>query len=87
MKPNWCRLRARINPLPEERDEDIDTLGGLVVSLVGRVPDRGEIVMHPMGIEFEVINIAGTGHYPMIERPQEFSDLLKKSLGLIVQDI
>ncbi|HEY1631138.1 MAG TPA: hemolysin family protein [Rhizomicrobium sp.] len=36
-------------------DEDIDTLGGLVVSLTGRVPQRGEIVRHPSGAEFEVI--------------------------------
>jgi len=42
--------------LPAERDEDIDTIGGLVVSLVGRVPDRGEVVCHPDGFEFEVID-------------------------------
>ena len=39
----------------DETEEDIDTLGGLVVSLVGRVPQRGEIVAHPSGIEFEVL--------------------------------
>jgi CBS domain containing-hemolysin-like protein len=35
--------------------EDIDTLGGLVVSLTGRVPQRGEIVPHPSGFEFEIV--------------------------------
>jgi CBS domain containing-hemolysin-like protein len=40
---------------PLEEDSDIDTLGGLVVSLVGRVPQRGEIVAEPGGIEFEVL--------------------------------
>lgn len=45
-----------IDLLPEERDEDIDTLGGLVVSLVGRVPDRGEVITHSAGIEFEVVD-------------------------------
>ena len=35
--------------------QDIDSLGGLVVSLLGRVPQRGEIVAHPDGIEFEVL--------------------------------
>lgn len=40
----------------EERDEDIDTLGGLVVSLAGRVPQRGELIAHPAGVEFEVID-------------------------------
>jgi len=38
----------------EER-EDIDTLGGLVFSIAGRVPLRSEIVRHPSGLEFEVI--------------------------------
>jgi len=38
----------------EERD-DIDTLGGLVAALAGRVPGRGELVKHPGGLEFEVI--------------------------------
>ncbi|HTP77145.1 MAG TPA: hemolysin family protein [Rhizomicrobium sp.] len=39
----------------EEMDQEIDTLGGLVVSLLGRVPQRGEIVAHPSGYEFEVL--------------------------------
>ncbi|MEO3427744.1 hemolysin family protein [Pelagibius sp. CAU 1746] len=40
----------------EEHDEDIDTLGGLLFSLAGRVPDRGELVKHPpSGITFEVL--------------------------------
>jgi CBS domain containing-hemolysin-like protein len=39
----------------EEEAEEIDTLAGLVFSLVGRVPQRGEIVKHPAGIEFEVL--------------------------------
>ncbi|MEO1150108.1 MAG: hemolysin family protein [Pseudomonadota bacterium] len=35
-------------------DEDIDTLGGLVFSLGGRIPVRGEIMTHPSGLEIEV---------------------------------
>jgi CBS domain containing-hemolysin-like protein len=38
-----------------EADENVDSLGGMVVSLVGRVPQRGEIVAHPSGYEFEVL--------------------------------
>jgi magnesium and cobalt transporter len=38
-----------------EADEDVDSLGGLVASLVGRVPQRGEIIAHPSGYEFEVL--------------------------------
>ncbi len=36
--------------------EGIDTLGGLVFMLAGRVPKRGEVIAHPDGIEFEVID-------------------------------
>jgi CBS domain containing-hemolysin-like protein len=40
----------------EERDEDIDTLGGLVFYLADRVPTRGELILHPAsGISFEVM--------------------------------
>ena len=40
----------------EEREEDIDTLGGLVFALADRVPTRGELVEHPQsGICFEVL--------------------------------
>ncbi len=42
--------------LDEEEREDIDTLGGLVFSLAGRVPARGELLRHPSGIEFEVVD-------------------------------
>lgn len=40
----------------EERDDDIDTLGGYVFSTVGRVPVRGEIISHPTGLEIEVMS-------------------------------
>ena len=39
----------------EERKEDIETVGGLVMYLAGRVPDRKEVISHSSGIEFEVI--------------------------------
>jgi magnesium and cobalt transporter len=37
-------------------EEEVDTLGGLVFLLTGRVPARGEVVPHPSGVEFEVID-------------------------------
>lgn len=40
----------------EEREADIDTLGGLVVFLAGRVPTRGEIVRHSSGLQIEVVD-------------------------------
>ncbi|MGI9492346.1 MAG: hemolysin family protein [Geminicoccaceae bacterium] len=42
--------------LETERREDVDTLGGLIFTLVDRVPARGEIVRHQCGIEFEVLD-------------------------------
>ena len=42
--------------IPEEDREDIDTLGGLVFSLAGRVPIRGELIRHPSGLEFEILD-------------------------------
>lgn len=38
-----------------ERAEDIDTLGGLVFFLAGRVPAKGEIIKHSSGLEFEIL--------------------------------
>jgi CBS domain containing-hemolysin-like protein len=51
-------LEARVGTvlLPEEHEENIETLGGLVFSLVGRVPARGELIAHPAGLQFEVID-------------------------------
>ena len=42
--------------LTEEEREEIDTLGGLVFSLAGRVATRGEVIRHSSGIEFEVVD-------------------------------
>jgi CBS domain containing-hemolysin-like protein len=51
-------FESRVGPVltEEERAEDIDTLGGLVMSLTDRVPSRGELVSHSSGIAFEVID-------------------------------
>lgn len=50
-------FEEKVGPvLTDEEREDIDTLGGLVVSLAGRVPGRGELLRHASGIEFEVID-------------------------------
>ena len=50
-------LEALTGPLLTQEDRDeIDTLGGLVISLAGRVPGRGEIVRHQIGLEFEVLD-------------------------------
>ncbi len=50
-------FEARLGPVlsEDERDADIETVGGLVFNLAGRVPTRGEIIPHPSGIEFLVL--------------------------------
>ncbi len=51
-------FEQRIGPVltAEEREDDIDTLGGLVFAIAGRVPGRGEVVRHESGIEFEILD-------------------------------
>ena len=50
-------LAARVKTplLPPGRAEGIDTLGGLVFALAGRVPGRGEVIQHPAGFSLEVL--------------------------------
>ncbi len=62
----------------EEEREHIDTLGGLVFALAGRVPARGEILCHePSGIEFEVVDAD----------PRKINRLLIRNLPLPDEDI
>ena len=39
---------------PPDLDEDIDTVAGLVSVMAGRVPQRGEVIAHPDGFDFEI---------------------------------
>ena len=42
---------------PEDEEEEIETVGGLVSALAGRVPQRGEVIVHDAaGLEFEVLD-------------------------------
>ena len=51
-------FEARLGPIlsEEEREADIDTIGGLVFTLAGRVPTRGEVISHPSGLEFRILD-------------------------------
>lgn len=40
----------------DEEREEIDTLGGVVFSLIDRVPRRHEVIAHPSGLEFEIVD-------------------------------
>ena len=47
--------RLGIDLLPEEEEEEADTLAGLIFKIAGRVPTRGEIIRHDSGLEFEIL--------------------------------
>ena len=50
-------LEARLGfKLQEEDDEEegAETVAGLVTALAGRLPQRGEVIVHPAGVEFEI---------------------------------
>ncbi|MEM0950030.1 MAG: hemolysin family protein [Pseudomonadota bacterium] len=67
-EPTGCYLAQARAPLGDfeaelgrklvntEDEEEIDTLGGLVFMLAGRVPARGEVIHHPDGPDFEVVD-------------------------------
>jgi CBS domain containing-hemolysin-like protein len=40
----------------EESAEDIDTIGGFIVTLAGRVPSRNELILGPGNLEFEILD-------------------------------
>ena len=42
--------------LADEEEDEIDTLGGLIFMLTGRVPVRGEVIPHDSGAEFEIVD-------------------------------
>lgn len=44
------------NLTPENNEDHADTLGGLVSALLGHLPQRGELAVHPSGVEFEVLD-------------------------------
>jgi len=45
-------IKTNINSDP--KNDDIETLGGLVFALAGRVPQRGEVIKNDSGITFEI---------------------------------
>jgi CBS domain containing-hemolysin-like protein len=53
-------LEDLVSKLPDvdlsEMSEDVDTIGGLLVTLAGRVPVRGEILAGPGNLDFEVLD-------------------------------
>ncbi|MBC8049167.1 MAG: HlyC/CorC family transporter [Chitinophagales bacterium] len=42
---------------PPEDDDESETVGGLVLAILGRLPAPGEHVRHPAGVDFEVLDL------------------------------
>ncbi len=50
----------------EEKESDVDTIGGLVFHLAGRPPKIGETVVHSSGVVFEILD-ADTRHVKQVK--------------------
>jgi CBS domain containing-hemolysin-like protein len=46
--------RLQVDLLPDAVDEEVDTLGGLVFAMLGRIPEVGEVIEHQCGLQIEV---------------------------------
>jgi hypothetical protein len=47
---------TRLKIAVQEHEADIETVGGLATALAGRVPEIGEVVEHPAGHRFEILD-------------------------------
>lgn len=65
-----------IDLIDEAEDEEVDTVGGMVFLLAGRVPEVGEFIAHPSGWRFEV----AAGDARMISRVRIHPPLLPEHL-------
>ena len=57
--PAWATIQEAeeilgFELLSDDIDEEIDTIGGLVFLLAGRIPQRGELITHPKDFEIEI---------------------------------
>ncbi len=73
-------LTGRALKLPDAVEE-VDTLGGLVFTIAGRVPERGEIIVHPAGVEFEVVDADPRRVKRMLVRARELAPVLQPANG------
>jgi CBS domain containing-hemolysin-like protein len=49
-------LAAEVDPRLAFEEDEVDTVGGLIVLLAGRIPDKGDHVVHPSGWRLETID-------------------------------
>jgi CBS domain containing-hemolysin-like protein len=58
--------------------EDFDTIGGLVFSVLGRIPAVGETIDHPAGVSFEILDADGRRVKRVRIRPRQTEDGLEE---------
>ena len=49
-------LAEAVDPRLSAEEDEVDTIGGLIVLLAGRIPDKGDHVVHPSGWRLETID-------------------------------
>jgi CBS domain containing-hemolysin-like protein len=49
-------IQKAVDPRLTAEDDEVDTLGGLVFLMAGRIPANGECVTHPSGWKFEAVD-------------------------------
>ena len=49
-------MRKTVDRAPDWEEDEVDTLGGLVFLLAGRIPAKGECVIHPSGWRLEAVD-------------------------------
>lgn len=73
-------LERTIGPFisEEEKDAEIDTVGGLVFHLAGRLPKRNEVIHHSSGVKFQVTRVDSRCIRKVKVTPTKKSSLPKK---------
>ena len=49
-------LAEQVDPRLSKEEDEVDTVGGLIVLLAGRIPDKGEHFVHPSGWRLEAVD-------------------------------
>jgi CBS domain containing-hemolysin-like protein len=49
-------MMFNVDLLPEDQEDEADTLAGLLFEMDGRIPSRGEVIKHASGLEFEIMD-------------------------------
>ncbi len=73
-----------VDLLPDDQEDEADTLAGLVFEMGGRIPNRGEIIRHESGLEFEIVSTDARRVKKVrvhVKKPQPSSDEINSDQG------